>query len=49
MASSLHAQPNSRRNISAAFTIARSFPSATSRGKYFMPQSGASTTFSFGT
>ena len=32
---------NSSRNICAASTIARSLPTATSRGRYFMPQSGA--------
>lgn len=40
-------QANSLRSIFAASTMARIFPSATSRGRYFMPQSGASTTFSF--
>ena len=33
--------PCSRRKIFAPSTIARSFAEATSRGKYFMPQSGA--------
>lgn len=37
---------NSSRSICAAATIARSLPMAESRGKYFMPQSGARITFS---
>ena len=34
------------RRIFAAATIARSLPTAVSRGRYFMPQSGARITFS---
>ena len=40
---------NSARSNRAPSTIARSLPSATSRGRYFMPQSGARMTFSFAT
>ena len=35
--------PNSARNCFAACVIADSLPNATSRGRYFIPQSGAST------
>ncbi len=45
------AQPaaNSARRIFAAATIEASLPAATSRGKYFMPQSGARITRSLAT
>src|SRR5262249_4583828 len=38
--------PSSARSICAAATIDRSLPRATSRGRYFIPQSGARMTFS---
>ncbi len=41
--------PSSDRSRAAASAIAVSLPNATSRGRYFMPQSGASTTRSAGT
>ena len=37
--------PNSARSIRAAATIDASLPLATARGRYFIPQSGASTMF----
>ena len=40
---------SSRRTIAAPSTIAFIFPNATSRGRYFSPQSGATTIFSAGT
>src|ERR1700722_2899013 len=40
---------SSPRSVSAACAIALSFPNADSRGRYFMPQSGASTSRSAGT
>ena len=39
----------SARTIAAPSTIAFILPKATSRGRYFMPQSGATTIFSAGT
>ena len=44
-----HPTWNSLRNNFAASTIALNFPTATSRGRYFMPQSGARITRSLAT
>jgi hypothetical protein len=48
-AAGAQAQLDSARSWPAAWVIAHSFPNATSRGRYFMPQSGASTRRSAGT